>query len=93
MDGAVVEGRRTYRIASTRLNCIAFFRSGWRKCVRAFFFFLLEEVEPWSFLRYLRALADWVAARACWRSGVVGFEFNAKDESRGVRRVERHDGQ
>ena len=51
-------------MASTRLNCCAFFRSGSRKCERFFFVFL--DAEAWSLRRYLRALADWAAVRDCW---------------------------
>jgi hypothetical protein len=49
------EGEVVYRMASTKLNCIACFKSGWRKWERDFFFFC---EAGWSLRRYLRALAD-----------------------------------
>lgn len=53
----------SYRMASTRLNWRAFFRSGCRKCERFFLDFF--EAVFWSLRRYLRALADWTAVRDC----------------------------
>lgn len=52
----------SYLIASTRLNCIAFFKSGWRNVDRAFFRFCEAGT---SFRRYLRAFWEDAAVRTC----------------------------
>ena len=73
---------------------MACFMSGSAKSERVFFRFCLVGS---SLRRYLRALADWVAARVCWRKGGCSSDGVADAEREAARRAlrtaERQEGQ